>query len=193
MMDPEIRREIKREVRNAINLILNCDLGASTNEDQEIGQVFPGAPKLDKRPVVHPFGLVSRAPQGKLGVTAQVGEHPGARIIIGVRDSARAEIALEEGEACLYNAFGEKIFLLNGKIAIGSIDADEPNVLGNVLVELLTEILNIIKAGNIGLTTSPGNPTAPNPAITPQVDALISEYLTTAATNIVSGKSFTER
>jgi len=194
MLDAEIRREIRREIKNHLNIILNCQLGESTTEDQEIEQVFPGAPKLNKRPIVHPYGFVSRAPKGKLGVSAQVGEHIGARIILGVRDDARADMSfLEDGEACLYSENGEKIVLRNDRTQLGSENADNPVVLGNEIKDLLSQLIAILKAGTICLTTTPGNPTAPNPTVVVQLTNLEATYLTSAATNILSQHVFAER
>jgi hypothetical protein len=192
MLSPDIKREIRREIRTYINIIMNCNLGESTTEDQEIDQVFPNAPKMDKRPVVHPFGLVSRAPQGKLAVTAQVGEHPAARIILGVRDLNRKDIVLDEGEVCLYNEFGQKIYLKKDKIELGA-NATNPAVLGNELKDLLSQLIGIMKAGTLVLSTSPGNPTAPNPPIVTQLTTLETNLLNTAATNILSQETFLER
>ena len=194
MLDPEVKREIRREIRNAINIILNCQLGESTTEDQEIEQVYPGAAKLNKRPVVHPFGFVSRAPKGKLGVTAQVGDHPGARIIIGTRDAARADMSfLEEGEGCLYSVAGEKIVMRKDKTQLGSENAANPVVLGTEIADLLTQLIAILKAGTMCLSTAPGSPTAPNPPIVLQLTNLEATYLTSAATNILSQHVFAER
>jgi hypothetical protein len=194
MLDPEIRREVRREVRTFMNIILNCLTGESTTEDQEIDQVFPGAPKLAKRPVVHPFGFVSRAPAGKVAVTAQVGEHPGARIILGVRDSKRAEMSfLEEGEACLYSETGERIVLRKDKVQLGSENADNPVVLGTELVDMLTQIIELLKQGQIVFTTAPGQPTAPNPAVVAQLEQLAQTFLSTADTSIISQRVFAER
>ena len=109
MIDPEMKQAIRNEIKQQMNVILNCVLRSSTNETQEIEQIYPGAPLLDKRPVMHPYGLVSRAPAGKIGVTARLGEHIGSRIIVGVRDVNRADMPLEEGDTCLYDEQGNKI------------------------------------------------------------------------------------
>ena len=191
-LTPEMMLAVRREVRNHLNIILNCTLGASTNEDQEIVEPVPGGPRMPKRPVVHPYGFVSRAPEGKIGVTGRVGEHPGAQVILGVRDSGRAAIALDEGEAALYNEFGQIIRLKKDLIELGDGAAD-PAVLGTELKELLVIIVDMLIGGLHTLTTSPGNPTAPNPAKALELTNAKLKYLTTAATNILSQETFLQR
>lgn len=84
---------------------------------------------------------------------------------------------------------------------------DEPLVLGNVLKSYLegisdriSQLYDLIIAGTFVLATSPGNPTAPNPASATLVtsyktahEAAKLQFLTTAITNIVSAHAFTER
>jgi phage gp45-like len=209
MMTPEVLREIRREVRNQLSVILNAKLGESTTEDQEIIEPVPGGPTMAKRPVVHPYGLVSRAPQGKLGVTGRVGEHPGARVILGVRDVNRADIELEEGELCLYDETGNKIFLKKEKVTIdaekdvlikskntiklGDDSSDEPAVLGKVLLELLGKIIDEFVTCQFGLTTSPGNLTAPNPALVAKANLWKTQYISTTSTDILSQETFVRR
>lgn len=83
---------------------------------------------------------------------------------------------------------------------------DEPLVLGNTLKTFLDNVLTRIDAvltllqGSTQLTTTPGNPTAPNAAtnllIEAQRTALAADkltYSTTALTNFLSQISYTER
>lgn len=190
----ELLRFIRQEIRTQLCAILNCYVGESTTEDQEIDQPVPGAGKMNKRPVAHPYGFVSRAPVGTLGVTGRVGDHPGARMLLAYRDKARADMTwLKDGEACLYNANGDKIIIAEDKVQLGSEAAANPVVLGNELVDLLGKLMDLIITGDFLLVTSPGNPTAPNPAKASQVTTWKSTYLTTANTNIVSQQVFTER
>jgi hypothetical protein len=141
---------------------------------------------------MHPYGIVSRAPEGTNSVAARMGEHASNRMIIGHMDNARKDISLNEGEVVFYNKHGQQVRLEQDKINLGK-SADEPVVLGNVLVELLGEILDILINGNSVLTTTPGNPSAPNPLIASQLTAFKSQYLTTATTNILSQETFVER
>lgn len=193
-LDPETRRSIRDEVKHAVNVILHAKFGETSNEYAELLEPLPGADKIPARPVVHPYGLVSRAPQGTLAVTARVGNHPAARIILGARDPERANMEfLNEGDVCLYNSDGTKIVLQGKKVKMGSENADNPAVLGNELITLLGQIIDLLILGNSVLTTTPGNPTVPNPAITPLLNALKAQYLTNPATNIVARNIMLER
>ena len=191
-LTPEMLLAVRREVKNHLNVILNATVGASTNEDAEIVQPVPGGPRTAKRPVVHPYGFVSRAPEGKIAVTGRVGEHPGAQVILGHRDSGRTALDLLEGEVALYNEFGQAILLKDGLINLGA-DADDPAVLGTELKELLVIILDILIAGQHTITTSPGTVTAPNPAKALELTNAKLKYLTTATTNILSQETFLQR
>lgn len=193
MLTPEVRKAIRQEIRQYMSIILNCSLQASTNEDQEIEQCYPGGPLTEKRPVVHPYGFVSRAPAGTLGVTARVGEHPGARIILGCRDSNRADIDLDEGSVCLYDANGNQLTLDSVGVHLGSSEADNPVPLGNETKELLSAIVDAIITGDLVLTSSPGFPTSPNPTTVATFTELKSRLLDTAATNMLASKIFVEK
>lgn len=193
MIDPEMRQAIKQEIKQQMNVILNCVLRDSTTETQEIEQVYPGAPLLDKRPVMHPYGLVSRAPAGKIGVTARLGEHIGSRIILGVRDENRADMALNEGDTCLYDEHGNRIALNSTGTHIGSLEADNPAVLGDELLELLTFLMTRLIAGDLFLSTSPDSPTGPNPTYTAALTELKTRLIDTDATNILCKKIFLEK
>lgn len=193
MLDPNLRREIQDEIRQTLMVILPALTGSKTTSQTEtIDQLYPGMPEIADRPIMHPYGVVSRAPKGTNSIAARIGEHTSNRMIIGHMDNARKDISLNEGEVVLYNEFGQQIRLEQDKINLGK-SADEPAVLGNVLVELLGEIMDILINGNSVLTTTPGNPSAPNPLVASQLTAFKSQYLTTATTNILSQETFVER
>jgi hypothetical protein len=113
-------------------------------------------------------------------------------VILGVRDSGRTALNLEVGEAALYNEFGQIILLKEDLIELGDGAAD-PAVLGTELKELLVIILDMLIAGQHTLTTSPGNPTSPNPAKALELTNAKLKYITTATTNILSQETFLRR
>lgn len=193
MLSPEIKKAIRQEIKQQMNVILNCVLQESTTEDQEIDQVYPGATLLEKRPVVHPYGLVSRAPKGTIGVTARVGEHIGSRLILGCRDTERADIDLNEGDVCLYDANGNQIELNAQGVHLGSSEADNPIPLGNETLALFSAICDTFITAALGISTAPGNPITPNPAVVAQFTALKLQYITNTATNILAQKVFAEK
>ena len=192
MLDPFIRREIRDEVRRVLDVLLVAKAGTTAAQTETIDQLYPQMPKIEDRPVVHPYGLVSRAPVGTKSVIGRVGEHTTSRIILGHMDAERENISLNEGEVVLYNEYGQQIQLQQSKIVLGA-SAEEAAVLGNTLVEMLGKVLDILIAGNFLIVTGPGSPTAPNPAEVAKLSTYKSQYLSTASTNILSQETFLER
>lgn len=209
MMDEsQVRALIQAEVRRQLNVVLHGETSATdaASFSEDIANLFPGMPAILKRPVAHPFGFVSRAVKGTLSVVARVGDHIGNRMVVGHRDSGRPT-DLEEGEAGMYSKGGRRINVRNAKIEIGATGASEPLVLGNVLLQGLTEImaqldtlLQTMEQKPAGITTGPGSLIAPNPAyvaavtqVQTQLAQIKSTYISTASSNIVSQESFTER
>ena len=102
-------------------------------------------------------------------------------------------MVLDSGDATkLVIQSGDRKITLSdgGDILLGEVggSGEEPAVLGSTIVTLLTNILDLLIAGNHVLVTSPGNPTAPNPTKVLDLQAWKSEFITTTATNILSGK-----
>lgn len=155
MMDSSALKFIREEIQRQINVILSGSSGANDQFSEDISEMFPGMPTITKRPVMHPYGLASRAPSGTLQVVARQGEHFGNRLILGHRDANRP--SMSQGETVLYNQYGQQIYLENGKIHIGKKTSSNPTVLGNELKDLLTLILNHIMdhthLGNLGYPT----------------------------------------
>lgn len=155
MMDPQTQKYIRDEIKRALNIILSGAAGSNDQFSEDIDEMFPGMPTITKRPVMHPYGLSSRAPAKTLQVVARQGEHYGNRLILGHRDANRP--SLGSGETILYNQYGQTIYLENGKIHIGKKTSSNPTVLGNELKELLTLILNHIMdhthLGDLGYPT----------------------------------------
>lgn len=193
-MTPDIVALIKRLIKTHVPNVQHAIARGGTNpETQSLEQNYPGGPQMKARPVAHPYGFVSRAPDGMLAVTGRVGEHPGATMTLLHRDSARADMDLEYGESAVYSKNQHGVWARVDQTQLGSSSADNPVVLGTELLELLEQILDLLIAGQTVLTTTPGNPTAPNPAVAAQLTELKAKYLTTDTTNIVSQTVYTTR
>ena len=192
MLDPFIRKEIRDEVKRLMDVLLPAKAGVTTAQSEDIKELFPQMPTIQTRPVMHPYGLSSRAPTDTRSIIGRVGEHTTARIILGHLDDERANMTMNEGEVVLYNQYGQQIRLEENKINLGE-SADEAAVLGDTLVEMLGKVLDILIAGNFLIVTGPGSPTAPNPTEVLKLTQYKSQYLTTAATNILSQETFLER
>lgn len=157
MMTPEDRKFIREEIARQVNIILSGQAGANTVQTETIDNLFPSMPSIVQRPVMHPYGLVSRAPRGTLSVTARQGEHAGNRIVIGHRDRDKPEV--QGGEVQLYNQFGQAIYLKNGSVHLGEASASKPAVLGDDLKAMLEQLIDAIAShthvGNLGFPTAP--------------------------------------
>jgi phage gp45-like len=104
----EMLRAIRQEVARQLNILLSGQAGVNTAEKETIDNLYPGSPSIKDRPVMHPFGFVSRAPRGTLSVTGRQGAGPENRLVLGHRDSKRPA-DVDEGEAVLYASDGKTV------------------------------------------------------------------------------------
>lgn len=199
MVDSELLRAVKQEIARQVNIILSGTAQGNTLDTEDIGDLYPGMATMTGRPIMHPYGMVSRAPQGTISVVARQGEHPGNRLVLGHRDAAKPTV--EEGEVKLYNAQGEIIYLKDGEISLtstaiklGSEDSDNPLVLGDDLQALLSDVLGQLKILSDHVSTlatdvsSHQHPTAaPGPPSPPATAAL---FVATAANLTSDGTAF---
>lgn len=156
MIDGEMVRFIREEIKKQVNIIIS---GLSGNNDQfsEDLTPYPGAPPMPLRPVMHPYGLVSRAPSETLQVVARAGDHPANRMVLGHRDSKRPTI--NQGEVQLYNQFGQAIYLEKGKIHIGTAATSDPSPLGNEIKAFIIAQIGWEKT-HTHISSAPGAPTS---------------------------------
>ena len=155
-MDGETIKFIRQEIAKQVNIILSGVAGTNTQFVEDISNLYPGMPTITERPVMHPFGISSRAPSGTLQVTARQGDHPANRIVLGHRDSARPSPA-QAGETILYDANGHVVYLSQSKMQFGSMSSASNMVLGDILQTFLENLLNYILThtheGNLGYPT----------------------------------------
>lgn len=192
MLDPEVLHFVRQEIKRQVHMVLCSKAGETDTQSEEIDELYVTMPKTGKMGVVHPYGFVSRAPQGTICVSCRLGEHAGNRLILGHRDFKRKQIVLAEGDSAMYNADGTQISIEGTKINLGK-GATEPAVLGNELKTLLNNILQAIINGQLVICTTPGNVSAPNPALVAQAQAWQNQFINTAATNILSQETFINR
>jgi phage gp45-like len=155
MIDPALLTAIRREIAKQVNIVLSGLSGSNDSLTEDINAIYPGAPTFQGRPIMHPYGLVSRSPTGTLQVTARVGDHPGARMVLGHRDADRPSV--NQGEVQLYNQFGQAIYLKDGEIHIGKPTSSDPVPLGTELSAFLTSFITLFEnhshTGNLGFPT----------------------------------------
>lgn len=193
MLDPEIRQAIREEIKHTMAVLLPGLVGkANTTQSESIDQPYIGMAEMPERPIMHPYGLVSRAPKGTTSIHGRMSGHASNRFVLGHMDNERKNIDCNQGEVVLYNQYGQQIRLENGKIALGK-KVDEQAVLGNVLAEFIGKLIDELETGDLVITTTPGNPTAPNPTAVARFEILRTQYLDTEATNILSQETYLER
>lgn len=158
MIDGEMMRFMREEIKRQVNVILSGSSGNNTQFIEDIQNQYPGSPPVPGRPVMHPYGFASRAPANTIQVIARVGDHPGNRMVLGHRDSARPLIG--SGETILYNQYGQQIYLEKGKIHIGTKATSDPAPIGNELkAYILAELGWILTHTHV--SSAPGAPTSP--------------------------------
>lgn len=156
MIDPDIRKFISDEINRHMHIITSGSAGATTKNTETINSLYPGMSSFPDRPISHPYGFVSRAPQGMISVTAQQGEHPGNKLTLGHRDKDAPDIS--EGESRMYSVGGYNIAVKNGEIFVGKGEELEHMVVGETLRDFLIAVLDAIiihqHIGNLGVPTS---------------------------------------
>lgn len=158
-MDAETQRYIKDQIKQQLNIILNAESGANTSQVETVNALFPGMPGIINRPVMHPFGFVSRAVQGTISVVAKIGSDIQNRMTIGHRDKGRPS-DVEEGEMMIYSVGNFRVKISKTQVLVGKGTTYEPLVVGETLRQLLIALIqeianNETHLGNLGFQTSP--------------------------------------
>lgn len=154
MMDAEIQRFIREQIKQQLNIILSGAAGDNDSMTETIDTLFPGMPGITGRPVMHPFGFVSRATPGTISVTAKVGADIQNRMTLGHRDKGRPTDLLA-GETCVYSTSGYRLVWKEGSLMIGKGDDLEEAVMGETLNDFLTQLIELIVDHT---HASPGSP-----------------------------------
>lgn len=158
MTDSDIIRFIRKEISRQVNVILSGNAGNNTEQTEDIQEMLPGMPTQTLRPVMHPYGYVSRAAQGTVQVTGRMGEHTVNRMVLGHRDKDRPT-DLSTGESIMYSSGKYQFRVENGQIMVGKDGDFEPVVMGETLRQFLITLLDLIithrHLGNLGFDTSP--------------------------------------
>jgi phage gp45-like len=156
-MDPEMRREIAREIKKQMQLLFSGEAGVTTMLTEDIANLYPGMPTITARPISHPYGFASRAPSGTLQIVGQQGDHPGNKVVLGHRDADKP--AVDVGESVQYSLGGYRVVCKNGEIFVGKGEDLEHMVVGETLKQFLISLVSHIVAhthlGNLGYPTSP--------------------------------------
>lgn len=185
------RREIVDIVRQEFAQILMGQLVSSDTKYRAKASRFGQETPFERARMIQPFGHASRPTGGMESLLVPLNGDPTHLVVVGQNDTGRP--ALEAGEACLYGADGQLVFMkTGGQILIGSKAADEPAVLGNVTKSFLGSFLDaFLNAVQIGQDLI--GPVFLDPDVRANLVALKLQYITNPATNIVAQKTFVER
>jgi hypothetical protein len=173
MIDPETRRFIHNEIKRQMQMITSGRAGTNTVNTQDIDDILPGHPPVQGRPIMHPYGVVSRAPRGTIAVTAQQGEHPGNKLTLGHRAANPPDV--EVGETAIYSVGKFTVKVASDQVQIGKDGDYETMVVGDTLKQLLVELITLLTT-HTHLVTAPGAPSGPPDQATQFAD-LDTQYL----------------
>lgn len=172
MIDADLRRFIQKEIAKQMNVILSGAAGENTLITENIENLYPGMPTIEQRPIMHPYGMVSRAPRGTIQVTAKQGEHLGNRVVLGHRASDKPDVSV--GEAVVYSFGKYRLFVHNGSVTVAKNGTEETLVVGETLAQALTQLITLLAShqhtGNLGYPTSA-------PLTGPQISAVNTNFI----------------
>ena len=155
MLDAETRRYISNEIRKQLQVITAGETVKNDTHTEDIGSLFPGMPTVTGRPLMHQYGVSSRAPVGTKSVTAKVGDHPGAAITLGHRDKDKPNV--EEGETKVYSVGKFTLYVAKDSIKFGKDSDFEVVPVGETLKDFLVSLIELIvqhtHLGNLGYPT----------------------------------------
>ena len=207
MNDSEIRKLIREEIKQAITPILMGFVSSSKNVNRVLVRRMANEGPMDVRNI-QPYGFSSNPPPETQAILVPLNGDPTNMNSLGNYDTARPKA--EVGESIIYNNFTEKLSLLDGvikaeaaeeinmiseRINLGSESATQPLLLGDIVQQLFSDILDLIVAHTheyvIPLVPAPAQPgiTTP-PSNAGGFDALKTSPV--ADGMIKSEKSFTE-
>lgn len=162
-MDSDVQAYIDREIQRQMDVLLSGKSGGSTIQNgdfkEDIQEMYPGLTTITTRPVIHPFGFVSRAAAGVLQVVGKMGEHIGNRFVVGHRDKDRPQ-NLNVGESVVYSSGKYQVRVLNNAIQVGKNGTYQTVVMGEALRDLLKALIDLY-AAHTHISADPGNPTEP--------------------------------
>lgn len=186
MTEQEVIAIVKQTIREQLAPIILATITANKDNNRSSFQRSATDTPINNSRNIQPFGFSSRAPKGTTCLTVPIAGDPSHINIVGHFDEARP--TTEDGESILYNAYGQLIYLSNGKIQIGSKSAAENLVLGQIFKQYEKDLLDAIIAhrhvDSLGYLTAP-------PVNDPDFTALKASPIEDEL--ILSDENFTEK
>jgi len=170
---------IRTEVGKQVTAILTGQSKDADDKGREgIDKLYSAMTTIPARPVMHPYGLKSRAKDGVTSIVAVQGAHAGNRIIIGHRDPDAPKLE-NKGDVVLYDGHGNVLMLRDTdpyidtgdrKFSVGGKDL--PDSLLGAIAALVKQELEKLKAtidGNATIFNAMVLPSAMGPVGPPPV------------------------
>jgi len=188
----EMKTYVRSLIKQEICTIMMASVTSNETDLRTSAQRFATDANLSNLRSISPFGFHSRATKGTPCVMTPINHDPTNIMITGHYDQNRPQI--QDGETVLYGADGQLIhFKSGGTIHQGSKAAAAPVVLGDVLKTFLEKFLDdFINSNPLGYDAM-GLPVFISPTIKADMTQQKTEYVETAATNILGQKNFVER
>lgn len=154
MNEAELKRWVRDEIQRQLIVIQNASAGGSDGQKETIDNLYPGSPSIPDRPIMHPFGFVSRATKKVISVVGKIGADPSNRMVLGHRDSKRPA-DLEEGESAIYSEAGYQLRAMLDGIRVVKGSNKHPLLLGDLVITFLGALTDLVIAHTHG---PPGTP-----------------------------------
>lgn len=187
MTESEIRRLIRAEIREALAPIMMGFVVSNENVQRStMKRTSMEGPTPNVRNI-QPFGISSKAPPATEALFVPVNGDPTHVNMVGHFDKAKPEVT-KDGETSLYDSFGHEVYLSENKMQFGSQASANPMMLGDVVQQLFSTLLELIAShnhiGNLGYPTGV-------PSNAAQFTELKASPVDDGA--IISDKCFTEK
>lgn len=144
MNESEIIALIKRILRKEIAQILMGTITSTNDSQRGSMQRFATEGQIGGLRMIQPYGFACRPPAGTPALISPVASDPTHLNIVGQFDLNRP--TLNDGEAIIYNEFGQMIYMENGKIRIGSKTSNHNFFLGDLANTFLGSLIDLIVA-----------------------------------------------
>ena len=144
MTRDEVRNIIWQELGRVLNVTMTGNSQNADGQTEQIQSMLIDASTSPAFPVAYPWGFASRTPDATAQLITQIGNSPLAKAIVSHFDPNRPSIA--QGETVIYNQFGQQVYLKNGQILLGSMDASQPFILGDKGNTFFNDLLTAIIA-----------------------------------------------
>lgn len=185
MNDSEIRSIIRQEIKQALTPVLMGFITSNEDVKRIMAKRMSNEGPMNVRSI-QPFGLSSKAPPETQTLLVPIAGDPTNMNAVGNYDTNKPDV--EDGEVSIYDNFGHEVYLSQDKMQFGSKDSANPMMLGDLVQECLSNMLQLIiehnHMGNLGYPTG-----APSNAI--QFQQL--KLNTVDSGDLVSDKCFTEK